>query len=156
MGDEGLLVIQSETSGAELAQDLMLLRHQIDKQELLFSRLAARFAETDYWEEAGSVSAIDWIRHNCNMNQGPVADRVAVGRRMWQMEPSLEAFFGGEIGFTHLTTLVRTAEATGERFEEPKLLQQAKESSPGKFFHLCRHYRTPSRAARGDPSGQRL
>ena len=57
MGDEGLLVIQSETSGAELAQDLMLLRHQIDKQELLFSRLAARFAETDYWEEAGSVSA---------------------------------------------------------------------------------------------------
>jgi len=141
MGDEGLLVIQSETSGAELAQDLMLLRHQIDKQELLFSRLAARFAETDYWEEAGSVSAIDWIRHNCNMNQGPVADRVAVGRRMWQMEPSLEAFFGGEIGFTHLTTLVRTAEATGERFEETKLLQQAKESSPGKFFHLCRHYR---------------
>ena len=141
MGDEGLLVIQSETSGAELAQDLMLLRHQIDKQELLFSRLAARFAETDYWEEAGSVSAIDWIRHNCNMNQGPVADRVAVGRRMWQMEPSLEAFFGGEIGFTHLTTLVRTADATGVRFEEPKLLQQAKESSPGKFFHLCRHYR---------------
>jgi len=141
MGDEGLLVIQSETSGAELAQDLMLLRHQIDKQELLFSRLAARFAETDYWEEAGSVSAIDWIRHNCNMNQGPVADRVAVGRRMWQMEPSLEAFFGGEIGFTHLTTLVRTADATGERFEETKLLQQAKESSPGKFFHLCRHYR---------------
>ena len=141
MGGEGLLVIQSETSGAELAQDLMLLRHQIDKQELLFSRLAARFAQTDYWEEAGSNSPIDWIRHNCHMTEGPAADRIAVGKRMWELEASLGAMFGGEIGFSHLTTMVRTANATGERFDEPKLLQQAQESSPGKFFHLCRHYR---------------
>jgi len=141
MAGESLAVLSVEASGAELAQDLMVLRHQIDKQELLFSRLAARFAQTDFWEEAGSVSAIDWIRHNCHMNEGPAADRVAVGRRMWELEPSLRAFFGGEIGFSHLTTLVRTADATGERFEETKLLQQAQENSPGKFFHVCRHYR---------------
>ena len=141
MAGESLAVLSVEASGTELAQDLMVLRHQIDKQELLFSRLAARFAQTDFWEEAGSVSAVDWIRHNCHMNEGPAADRVAVGRRMWELEPSLRAFFGGEIGFSHLTTLVRTADATGERFEESKLLQQAQENSPGKFFHLCRHYR---------------
>jgi len=142
MGNEALVVLQNQPPpGPELAQDLMVLRHQIDKLELLFSRLAARFAATDFWDEAGSVSAIDWLRHNCHMNEGPAADRVAVGRRMWELEPSLRAFYGGEIGFAHLTTLVRTADAVGERFDESKLLKEAKENSPGKFFHICRHYR---------------
>jgi hypothetical protein len=142
VGNEGLVVLQNQPPlGAELAQDLIVLRHQIDKMELLFSRLAARFAATDHWEEEGSVSAIDWIRHQCHMNEGPAADRVAVGRRMWELQASAQAMSEGEIGFSHLTTLVRTAEASGERFDESKLLKAARESSPGKFFHVCRHYR---------------
>src|SRR2546423_4465001 len=47
----------------------------------------------------------------------------------------------GEIGFAHLTVMTRTANAVGEGFDETKLLQLARENSPGKFHYKCMHYR---------------
>ena len=47
----------------------------------------------------------------------------------------------GEIGFTHLKEMVRTANAVGSRFDETKLLEKARENSPGKFHYICNHYR---------------
>lgn len=69
-------------SDAQLGEELIHLRHQIDMMELAFSLRAAEFATTEEWEAQGSVSAIDWIRLNCHMTGNAAADRVAVGERM--------------------------------------------------------------------------
>src|SRR6266508_6857670 len=93
---------ESEESGEQLADGLTELRYEIDKLELLFSRMAARFAATDYYDQAGSVSAVDWIRFNCHMTSNGAADRVAVGERMSELPASLVALQAGRIGFAHL------------------------------------------------------
>ncbi len=60
---------------AELAE----FRQLIDVLELEFSRDAAAFAATDEYDNEGSVSAIDCIRHHCRMGRTAAADRVCVG-----------------------------------------------------------------------------
>jgi hypothetical protein len=78
-------------SGAQLGEELIQLRHQIDVMELAFCVRAAEFAATEEWEAQGSVSAIDWIRVNCHMTSNAAADRVAVGERMTELPESLQA-----------------------------------------------------------------
>jgi uncharacterized protein DUF222/HNH endonuclease len=46
-----------------------------------------------------------------------------------------------EVGFAHLVVMARTADATGDRFDEGKLLPLAKVQTPGKFHCRCLHYR---------------
>jgi len=134
--------VECETDlGEQLAQELIADRHLIDLLELSWSQKAARFAQTNYWDEAGSVSAIDFLRHNCHMNELAVADRLAVGRQVCEVAESHQSMNDSKIGFAHLATMVRTAEAVGDGFDESQLLKQAEENSPGKFFHICRHYR---------------
>jgi hypothetical protein len=138
---EGAVVQSDLALGEQLAQELIADRRHLDMLELAWSVKAARFAQTDYWDEEGSVSAVDWLRHNCHLNEMAAADRVAVGKRIDSLPESHQSLTEGRIGFPHLTTMVRTADAVGEFFDEAKLLKQAEESSPGKFFHICRHYR---------------
>lgn len=125
----------------QIAAEMALVRHEIDMLELCFANLAAQFAATDVYDDEGSASAIDWIRHRCNLTHGAAADRVKVGRLMEQMPESLQSISRGEIGFAHLAVMARTADAIGERFNERPLLEKAERSSPGKFQHECRHYR---------------
>ncbi len=127
---------------------LRRMRAAIDLQELAFCTAAAEFAATDFWDEDGSVSPIDWIRINCHMTSHAAADRVRVGEHLGQLAQSMGAMMLGELGFAHLAVLARTAAALGERFDESELLDKARESSPGKFHHLCRHYRHAA-----DPKG---
>ncbi len=132
----------------ELGDDLIRLRHQIDVMELGFALKAAEFAATDEYDDQGSVSPIDWIRFNCQMTSNAAADRVAVGERIGEMPESFQALASGRIGFAHLTVMARTADAIGTRFDETALLEKALENSPGKFHHICRHYRHAA-----DPKG---
>jgi hypothetical protein len=144
----GVGVVSPRTvSDAERGEELINLRHDIDMMELAFSLRAAEFAATDEWELQGSVSAIDWIRVNCHMTSGAAANSVAVGERMAELPESLQALAATRIGYAHLTVMVRTADAVRD-FDESALVQKARESSPGKFFHLCRHYRHAA-----DPQG---
>ena len=134
-------MLNQALSGSALALRLIGLRRQIDLLELEFSRVAAAYAETDHWDEEGSLSPIDWIRFNCRMTHHAVADRVAVGERLGGLAESAQSVRSGEIGFAHLTVMARTANAVGERFDEAALLAQARECSPGKFHYRCLHYR---------------
>ena len=115
--------------------------HVINVLMWSFAQDAAEFAATDAWDEDGSATAIDWIRFNCNMASGAAANSVAVGEAMDRMPESSQALTEGEIGFAHLTTMARTADALDERFDEVPLLQKARENSPGKFYRICDHYR---------------
>jgi hypothetical protein len=113
----------------------------IDMQMLCFAREAAELAATDAWDEDGSATAIDWIRFNCNLTSNAAADLIAVGKNLQRMPESEQAVSQGEIGYAHVKAMARTANALGPKFEEAPLLEKARESSPGKFYYLCKHYR---------------
>ena len=57
-------------------------RHITDLQELSFSIVAGNWSKTDEYQEEGSVSPIDWIRHKCLMGAAHAADRVNVGEQL--------------------------------------------------------------------------
>ena len=140
-------------TGPELAADLIELRRGQDLLDLKFSEMAAAFAATDEYDEQGSVTPIDWIRHNCHMGKGAVADRVAVGEQLTTLTASAEAVAGGEIGFPHLALIARTASAieesgTTKPFDETHLLGKAREFSVARFRDFCHHQRHAA-----DPEG---
>ncbi len=96
---------------ARLGDCLIRLRHGIDLLELDFAIGASRFALTDEYEAAGSVSPIDWIRHNCHMTSGAAAKAVNSGDQAGQLPASVTALHAGEIGFAHFSLLASVARA---------------------------------------------
>ena len=148
LATEDVCAITAVDSTAEdLRERLIRKRHVIDLMELSFAQEAAEFAATDAYDEDGFISPIDWIRINCHMTSNAAADRVAVGQHS-ELEQTVEAMAYGQVGFAHLTVMARTANAVGSAFNETALLKKARENSPGKFHHICRHYRHAA-----DPKG---
>jgi hypothetical protein len=137
---------RSRMTGEEVGFEMVHLRHQCDRLEMEFSKLASEFAATDEYLASGSVSPIHWIRHNCRMGSGAAADRVAVGEHAAGMPLSVDAVEAGDIGFAHLTLIARTAAAVEEahpdrRIDEVKLLDKARDLSVGRFRNFCSHTR---------------
>ena len=87
----------------------MKLRHACDRLEVEFSEVAADFAATGEYEVQGSITPIDWIRHNCGMSGHAAAERVCVGEQLASLPQSTDAVDQGRIGFAHLALLARTA-----------------------------------------------
>src|SRR3984893_4853536 len=139
-------ITEVDSTADDLRERLIRKRHVIDLMELSFAQEAAEFAATDAYEEDGFVSPIDWIRINCHMTSNAAADRVAVGQHA-ELEQTVEAMAYGQVGFAHLTVMARTANAV-RSLDEAALLEKARENSPGKFHHICRHYRHAA-----DPKG---
>ena len=127
--------------GAEAAEELVDLQLQISLLQVKAAACTARLAKSDYWDYAGSNSAIDWIRFNCHLTDKAAGDLVAVGRNAGGLPESAQAMQAGEIGYSHLVVLARTAEAVGKVFDETKLLRLAREQTPGRFYFKCQHYR---------------
>jgi len=135
-------------SGELLGYKLIGLRQAIDSLELEFAQAAADFAHTNEYDEQGSTSPIDWIRHSCHMTSTTAAASLAVGKNLERLPESVQAMKSGEVGFANLTVMARTMNAVPDRFQEDRLLEQARENSPGKFHHICRHFRHAA-----DPKG---
>jgi uncharacterized protein DUF222/HNH endonuclease len=140
-------------NGEEIGEQLIRLRQKIDQDELEFSRLSAQFSRTNEHLRFGYATSIDWIRLNCHMTGPAAADRVKVGEQLAKLPESVQAMHAGDIGFTHIAFMSRTADAlsrseTAGGFDESLLLEQARENSAGKFFHICRHARHAA-----DPQG---
>jgi hypothetical protein len=130
----------------ELAAELTVVRHCQDLLDLDFAETAANFSRTQEYEEQGSVSPIDWIRHHCRMSSSAVWGSVAVGEHLADLARSVEAVESGEIGYAHLTLMARTADAlegssTAAPFEETELLEKARQFSVGRLWHFCHHLR---------------
>jgi len=141
-----ILELVGKAPQEQLRDAMIRQRHISDLQELAFSTMAARWAETDEFYDEGSVSASEWIRHNCKMGSNAAVDRINVGERLAELPESARAVENGEIGFAHLSLIARTATAVAdsckpEMFDERLLLAQAKESSVGRFWHFCQHLR---------------
>ena len=133
--------LQPISAGAAAAEELEQLLHQVDLLLVRASGAAARFAATNEYDKWGYASPIDWIRFNCHQTSTAAADLIAVGQNLPRVPESTQAVSNGEIGFAHLKAMARTATAVGSKFDEPMLLAKARESSPGKFYYLCNHYR---------------
>jgi Domain of unknown function (DUF222)/HNH endonuclease len=138
---------------AELAAELKGIRHGQDLLELDFAETAAEFGRTEEYEEQGSISPIDWIRHHCRMSSSAVWSSMAVGLHAAELPRSVEAVESGEIGYAHLALMARTAQAldgsgTAAAFEEAELLEKAREFSVGRLWHFCHHLRHAA-----DPEG---
>ena len=136
-----------------LADELTQLRHLIDHLEVRFSQTSAEFAQTNAWEDWGSVSPIQWIRYECKMGGGAAADRVCVGEQLARLPLSSQALADGQIGFAHMAVLARTAEAltssdTAKGFDEQLVLNEAKTLSVGRLWRFCHHVRHAA-----DPKG---
>jgi hypothetical protein len=134
--------------GAVEAGELVQLLHQVDLLLLRASGVAAGFAVKTYYDDQGYASPIDWIRFECHQTSTVAADLIAVGEKLEGLAESVQAVSNGEIGFAHLKTMARTAEALDAKFNEAPLLEKARENSPGKFHHICQHYRHAADAER--------
>ncbi len=132
---------------------LVKLRQAIDLLELEFAGIAADFAGTDAYDRAGSVSAYDWIRHNCKVSGHVAYDRVRVGEHLEQLPNACLALFEGSIGFGHLSLLAGVVKAvqespTSKHFDEDPLLALAAAETVSKFRYTCERARHA-----GDPDG---
>jgi hypothetical protein len=116
---EGLLqTIQEFVEGptlaltpSQLGEYLIQLRHGNDRLELGFARAAAAFATTEEYEAQGSVSPIDWVRHQCAMSGNAAARSIATGEQAERLPASVAALEAGRIGFAHMSLLAGTARA---------------------------------------------
>src|SRR2546421_4152704 len=135
-------------SGPELAAEMIRVRLSVDQLELYFSRLSARFAQTDEYDAQGFDGPIAWIKANCHMSGGAAADRVCAGEQLEQLEKSEAAVLAGEIGFAHFAQIANTSAKVGERLDETALLRHARKEGVAKFRETCIHARHAA-----DPEG---
>jgi hypothetical protein len=75
-------MLLNEERGNELAQELVQIQGQIDLLLLQHSVLAAEYAGTQHWDDAGFNTPIDWLRFNCHLTEKVAADRIAVGEEV--------------------------------------------------------------------------
>ena len=61
--------------GPSLASFLHRVQRASDRISVKFSQGAAAFAETDEYDQQGSLSPLHWIRVNCNLTSGAAGDQ---------------------------------------------------------------------------------
>src|SRR2546425_8012351 len=144
-GGEGALALET---GAEMLDYLVRRRVQMDQDELDWSLVAARFAETDEYDAQGFVSPFACIKARCHMSGGAVSARICAGEQLERLDKSVEAVEAGEIGFAHFAHIARTSAAVGERLDETTLLRHARKEGVAKFRETCIHARHAA-----DPQG---
>jgi hypothetical protein len=74
--------VQAPTVGAEAAEEVKQLLHQVDLLLVCASQAAARFASTNDYDRQGYASPIDWIRFTCHQTSTVAADLIAVGEKL--------------------------------------------------------------------------
>jgi Domain of unknown function (DUF222)/HNH endonuclease len=131
----------------DLTDVLRLQRALINRLELDFARVAARFAATYDEDEHGNSSPISWMREHCRMTSTAAVGAICVGEQAVRLERSTTALAEGRLGFAHLTLMASTASAiehspsaTG-RFDEIGLLAQAQTVQVVRFREICAHLR---------------
>ena len=84
-------MLQVASREAELAEKLIAKQRQCDLLLLEISDLAAQLAETEYFDDQGFNSPIDWMRFTCHLSEKAAADRIAVGRMAPKLPESVQA-----------------------------------------------------------------
>src|SRR6267378_4045 len=144
-GGEGALALET---GAEMIDYLVRRRVQMDRDELVWSLVAARFAKTDEYDAQGFVSPFACIKARCHMSGGAVSARICAGEELERLDKSVAAVEAGEIGFAHFAQIANTSAKVGERLDETTLLRHARKEGVARFRETCIHARHAA-----DPEG---
>jgi hypothetical protein len=104
-----------ELTAFQLGEHLIRLRRGIDLLELDFAIGTSIFAATDEYEVQGSISPIDWVRHNCHMSSMAAARAVTSGEQAGRLQASVRALDAGEIGFAHFSLLASVARSLSSK-----------------------------------------
>src|SRR5437660_11168197 len=115
-------MIQPAVSSQEMAQELVVLEHHISLLQLEASMLVAELDRSGFLEDAGYNSPTDCLRFNCHLTDKVAGDRIQVGEHLAEMPMSVDYMRDGQIGYSHISVMARTAEAVGKSFDERKLL----------------------------------
>jgi hypothetical protein len=131
----------------ELTDVLRLERTLINRLELHFAGVAARFAASYDEDEHGNSSPISWMREHCRMTSTAAMAAICVGDQAVRLERSTTALAEGRLGFAHLSLMASTASAIEHspsataRFDEIGLLVQAQTVQVVRFREICAHLR---------------
>jgi hypothetical protein len=126
----------------ELGAELIRTRALINRLELRFARIAARFAEAsdlDLHDDPAS-----WIRQECRMTSHAAFTALQVGATESQLPASIGALLERRIGLAHLGLMAQTAEFAArcpvpQTFDELTLLPAAERGSVTRIRTACYH-----------------
>jgi Domain of unknown function (DUF222)/HNH endonuclease len=124
--DQAIEAVLEVQRPRDLAEELRLLLRRRDQLALQASRLAGELDRIGFGEAMGSISTVDWIRHECQLGYQAAADLICVGREMDSLAESVAAVEQAQIGFQHLVLIARTRRALGDS----ALWRQAIEGTP--------------------------
>jgi uncharacterized protein DUF222/HNH endonuclease len=131
MSGQAIEAVRQMQRPRELAEELRLLLRRRDQLALQASRLAGELDRIGFGEAMGSISTVDWIRHECQLGYQAAADLVCVGLEMDSLAASVAAVEASEIGFQHLVLIARTRRALGESACWRQALEETPAGEPG-------------------------
>ena len=146
-GAQALLQRELGATGEETAEQLIRTRHLIDLLELRFAHLSAVLHESRYWHREGSLSASEWIRHNCKTSGVTAQRAVMVGEQAASVPKTMESVAAGRAGYGHLVHMaqtvadIRLSRRDNATVDETPLLELAEQHSVGRFMYDCRTMR---------------
>ena len=140
-------LIQEDVAGrstADLGEDLVGLRREIDRLEADFVRRLTRFEQERGYIADGAPNAISWLRSRCKLTAGGAVGRTEVAREL-PVLPDLDRLFReGAIGLDHALVLARTVTEVGPQSAaaaEPELVEAAQSLDPTQLRLVGRQLR---------------
>lgn len=145
-----------ELSDVVLADDLLALRREMDRQEAVFARLARAGHTRGLGSVDGAASTAAWLRHRAGMREGDAKAAIECGEVCDLLAETGEAWRAGEISSGAARTIV------GARVEshddelvacEDVLLDLARQGDVRGLRRAAGHFRNLARAD-GSPPGE--
>ena len=135
---------------AQLIVQLSRLRDQVS---LEIAEHTVELDKTQACVDWGSVSTVDWVRHQAKMTSTAAADCLHIGERLASLPETYDAVWDGRIGFAHAAIIARHAQAikdsdSANPFDELPYLRAAEQMSPSKLWYHAMH-----QWHRDDPDG---
>ena len=130
--------------GETLSEELIGMRHSIDRLEAQFSRRLVRFDLVRGYEGAGAADLISWLRWACRMGTSAAARRLHLARQLTELPETEAAWRSGAISTGHAAVIGRTVDEMGDdgaRAAEPTLLEAADRMNPGHVWLLGQRLR---------------
>jgi hypothetical protein len=132
----------SMVRGADLADDVIGLRRQIDRLEVQWRRRVAEFDRRDQHTVDGAVSTAAWLRWRCRLPARQASRVVKEARALTAMPDTARAFTDGDLPLGHITMLVKARDRHPEAFPqiEATLVDAAKRLTVGEVRRLVAYW----------------
>jgi hypothetical protein len=137
-------VFSDTAEGAEtrqLAQQLVQMRHMIDRLEALWFGASVEFAAAGGVESSGMNSLATWMRHACNLAPGEAAARARVAESTAsQQSPTRQAMRDAGVSWRHASVIsaaLRQIPAESRDEAERALLEKAQVLDAGQLRRVA-------------------